>query len=213
MTEGKKTLGRPQTISAEERRSLILDSAAHLFIHDGYNLTNMDKIAQRCGMSKKTLYQVFENKEALFSALVCDVTRHKSETSVLDTEIASPKDLKVVLMQLASWVLQPRQIGFVRLVIAEALVAPDLATRFRNHAIEHGRQLIRQCIEKLIGPKGANALIAEELASIVFGAVIADIQLRALVGEDISELAGVDAMAERIERVVSIIEKYTDLRI
>jgi AcrR family transcriptional regulator len=210
MTESKKTLGRPQAISLEERRALILESAGQLFIDDGYNSTNMDKIAQRCGMSKKTLYQVFENKEALFSALVCDVTRYKTETSLLDTEIASSKDLKTVLMQLASWVLQPRQIGFVRLVIAEALVTPDLATRFRNHAIEHGRQLIRQCIEKLVGKKSNKGLIAEELASIAFGAVIADMQLRALVGEDISEIAGIEAMAERVDRVVNIIEQYID---
>lgn len=208
MTESKKTLGRPQTISLEERRSLILESAGQLFIDDGYNSTNMDKIAQRCGMSKKTLYQVFENKEALFSALVCDVTRHETETSLLDTEITSSKDLKTVLTQLAGWVLQPRQIGFVRLVIAEALVTPDLATRFRNHAIEHGRQLIRQCIEKLVGQKNDKNLIAEELASIVFGAVIADLQLRCLVGEDITEIAGTEAIADRIERVVNIVEQH-----
>ncbi|MBZ8143321.1 hypothetical protein CLD22_26100, partial [Rubrivivax gelatinosus] len=55
MEAKKRGPGRPQAISAKDRRAKILETAGGLFIEDGYGSTNMEKIALRCGMSKKTL--------------------------------------------------------------------------------------------------------------------------------------------------------------
>jgi AcrR family transcriptional regulator len=206
MKENKRGPGRPKTISLVERRSKILDAAGDLFIEESYSATNMEQIALRCGMSKKTLYQTFESKEALFAALVCDVDRYKDEHQKAPGPLTPERNLAEVLLQLAEWVLAPRQIGLTRLVIAESLAAPDLAAHFRGHAIEHGRRLISECLNSpSVEGNPIRVESVEELASIAFGAVIADLQLRALVGEDISTASERTSLVGRINRVVKLI--------
>lgn len=51
-----------------ELRERILNAAIDEFQEKGLKLT-MDDVAKRIGISKKTLYQVFENKEELFYAV------------------------------------------------------------------------------------------------------------------------------------------------
>jgi len=204
MEANKRGPGRPQTISATERRAKILDAAGWLFIEDGYSSTNMEKIALSCGMSKKTLYQAFASKEALFAALVCDVQRHEDGQQDASAATTSDKSLYDALLELAEWVLAPRQIGLTRLVIAESLAVPELAKQFREEAIERGRRLIRDSISRsMVKHQGGEDI--ELLASITFGAAIADLQLRALVGEDISAHLERNNLAARIRCVVQLV--------
>src|SRR6266699_3404658 len=62
--------GRPCQIAEPERRQLLLDAAESVFVELGYSSASMDDIARRAGMSKKTLYRLFETKEALFAAVI-----------------------------------------------------------------------------------------------------------------------------------------------
>ena len=62
--------GRPCQIAEPERRQLLLDAAESVFVELGYSSASMDDIAHRAGMSKKTLYRLFETKEALFAAVI-----------------------------------------------------------------------------------------------------------------------------------------------
>ncbi len=54
----------------EQKRELIIDAATRLFRTYGYNSVTMDDIAQEVGMSKKTIYQIFENKTDLVDCSV-----------------------------------------------------------------------------------------------------------------------------------------------
>ena len=54
----------------EQRRITILDSAERLFFSRGYEDVSMDQIAHDVELNKATLYLYFENKEALFAAVV-----------------------------------------------------------------------------------------------------------------------------------------------
>ena len=208
METGKRGPGRPQALSPSERRTRILDAAGQLFIEEGYTASNMERIAQRCGMSKKTVYQSFESKDKLFAALVCDVDTHENAMQPeQDAKALSPeRQLSDVLLQLAEWVLAPRQIGLTRLVIAEALSVPDLATQFRGNAIERGRRMIRESIAAVsAGRSVKSSEDLEELASMAFGAVIADLQLRALVGENISAASARARLITRINLVAKML--------
>ncbi len=48
----------------------ILDSARRCFFDDGFASTTMEKVAALAGVSKVTVYKRFEDKEALFEAIV-----------------------------------------------------------------------------------------------------------------------------------------------
>lgn len=53
-----------------ESRGRILDAAATVFQHDGYERANMLRIAHAAGMSKVTLYAHFRDKARLFCAVM-----------------------------------------------------------------------------------------------------------------------------------------------
>jgi AcrR family transcriptional regulator len=55
----------------DELRGKILDAARELFVKEGVEAVSMRKIAQKIGYSATTLYNYFEDKEALLHAL-CD---------------------------------------------------------------------------------------------------------------------------------------------
>ncbi|WP_370675569.1 TetR/AcrR family transcriptional regulator [Pleomorphomonas sp. PLEO] len=201
MTEVKRTPGRPKTLSDDERRKRILDAAGDLFIEEGYEATDMKRIAERCGMSKKTLYLVFQNKEDLFATLVCDPQANFYAPVVDQTGESEEAKLVEILVRLAAWVLAPRQIGLTRLIIAEAFKTPELAARFREQAIEIGRRSIITGLKSL-SDATRNQEQLERLASIFFGAAVADLQLRALAGENIDNARQEDRLRQNIKLVV-----------
>ncbi len=51
---------------SEEKRELIIDAAGDLFIEQGFSNTSMDKVAERAGVSKQTVYSHFGSKEGIF---------------------------------------------------------------------------------------------------------------------------------------------------
>ena len=52
------------------RPSELLAAALNLFVEKGFAATRLDDVAARAGVSKGTLYLYFDNKEALFKAVV-----------------------------------------------------------------------------------------------------------------------------------------------
>ena len=52
------------------KRDIILDAATMAFRDEGYECTSMDRIAELAGASKRTVYNHFGSKEALFQAVV-----------------------------------------------------------------------------------------------------------------------------------------------
>lgn len=54
----------------EQRRREILAAAAVVFAELGYRCTDMDRIAEKAGVGKGTVYRFFANKETLFMATV-----------------------------------------------------------------------------------------------------------------------------------------------
>lgn len=60
--------GRPVVISTEERRHRILDALNAVFSRAGMAGITMNTIAAEAGMSKSTLYRLFEDRDALFKA-------------------------------------------------------------------------------------------------------------------------------------------------
>lgn len=56
--------------SGDDLRRAILDTTRHLLVAEGYNNLSMRKIARAVGCSATSIYLHFENKDALFHALI-----------------------------------------------------------------------------------------------------------------------------------------------
>src|SRR6185295_2671312 len=51
-----------------DKRTTILQAASMCFLHKGYAETSLDEIVTQSGVVKQTIYNYFENKDALFRA-------------------------------------------------------------------------------------------------------------------------------------------------
>jgi len=80
-----------QTLRSDNRRELILESAADLFVRRGYGGTSMRDIAKATGMLSGSLYYHFASKEALLLSVFEEGVRLLSD-SVDQALAAAPND-------------------------------------------------------------------------------------------------------------------------
>ncbi len=71
MSETAEPIAR-RRLSDEDRCRLLREAAAEVFLRDGYAAAHMDEVARGAGMSKRTLYQHYPSKAALFEAVMDD---------------------------------------------------------------------------------------------------------------------------------------------
>src|SRR5579859_181265 len=62
--------GRPQLRSDDETRRLVVEAAAEEFQGKGYAGTSIADVAQRAGVSTKTLYRLIPAKDVLFGLVM-----------------------------------------------------------------------------------------------------------------------------------------------
>jgi predicted O-linked N-acetylglucosamine transferase (SPINDLY family) len=109
----------------------ILKRALPEFLKYGYNGTSMDKIAQKVGVSKQTLYTYFQDKEGLFKALVKQVANHKFQLVWSKPLQGEPKK---VLTELAARIFQEvsnaEHLAFMHLLITEVKNYPEFGKLF-----------------------------------------------------------------------------------
>lgn len=111
----------------------ILQGAMQEFLERGYVDTSMARVASTAGVSKETLYNYFENKEALFTAIVERLAQQHVQ-EVFDAE-PLPDDPVEQLRLLAPKAfapenLAPERMNFYRLIVAESGRFPHLAERY-----------------------------------------------------------------------------------
>jgi TetR/AcrR family transcriptional regulator, cholesterol catabolism regulator len=91
-------------IKQEQQRSQILDKCRILFMRYGIKSMTMDDVARELGMSKKTLYQFFENKADLVRNIAEKNTQRDIEfTKDLQTRAVNALD---EMFQVAAYVIE-----------------------------------------------------------------------------------------------------------
>src|SRR5258708_32205114 len=90
--------GRPSRQQAARLGERILDAATHFFMSHGYGATSIEAVARRARVSKRTVYHRFDDKPALFVAVVhriIDSLRPPADLPLLEG------DLQEILPRLA----------------------------------------------------------------------------------------------------------------
>jgi AcrR family transcriptional regulator len=134
--------GRPRAVSEETRRSQIIESAFDIFLELGYAGTTTDIVAARCGISKRTLYELFSSKTELFQAVVVAHRR-----TMLD--LPCDHDDRPFADTLASifWIdihprLERRRLAFIHLVMTEIRQFPEIGDMLRRDGVEQSQRLL-----------------------------------------------------------------------
>jgi AcrR family transcriptional regulator len=66
-------------LTAEERRTGILDSALAVFSENGYHASSIDDIAREAGVSKALIYEHFASKQELYADLIARNARELTQ--------------------------------------------------------------------------------------------------------------------------------------
>jgi AcrR family transcriptional regulator len=72
-TRAHRSSGRGRPVGgSEQKRTAIVAAALRLFLRDGFERTSVDAIAAEAGVSKRTIYNHYGDKESLFLSVIED---------------------------------------------------------------------------------------------------------------------------------------------
>jgi AcrR family transcriptional regulator len=135
-----------------ERPQEILEAAFVEFSRHGYAVTTLDRIAERAGVTKGTIYVYFENKEHLFISMVHAVKKPTLDT-VRDMFERHDGSTAELLRAQFSFIYQhivedKRRREVVRMLIAEAARFPELADRYHAEILSPCLDMLREAIQR-----------------------------------------------------------------
>jgi len=119
----------PTVRLTDRKHAAILEAAVAEFRAAGFEATSMDRIAARAGVSKRTVYNHFPGKEALFVRILEEML----ERGVCGPDLAYRPDrpLRTQLLELVDQKLRllhdPHFVDLARVAIAAGIHSPELA--------------------------------------------------------------------------------------
>jgi AcrR family transcriptional regulator len=143
-------------MTGDKRREQILQTAVTLFSQRGFKGTTTKEIARVAGVSEAMVFRHFENKDALYGAILdtkgCQdgVRRFPWEDNEALQEAIEQKDDHAVFYNIGFDALNKHQAdeAFMRLLFYSALEEHELAERFFNEFIERIYDFIGGYIEQ-----------------------------------------------------------------
>jgi TetR/AcrR family transcriptional regulator len=136
-TTQTETIGGRMT--AEERRSQILEVAMKLFSENGFSGTTTREISNAAGISEATVFKHFANKDELYTAILDDKACNHGLTNVFEdfAEKLEQKDDFGLFYGMALKALEDHDddCDFLRLMLHSALEDHDLARLFFDEFI------------------------------------------------------------------------------
>jgi TetR/AcrR family transcriptional regulator, mexJK operon transcriptional repressor len=123
--------GRPRQLDPAEREAIIIDAAERIVLAQGLAGASMEVIAQEAGMSKRTLYDVFESRAALFASMIRRM-RNRMTRPLTPAEQDEPlaERLRILLSPPDEKFSDLLPLAILRAVISEAERQPELAHEF-----------------------------------------------------------------------------------
>jgi AcrR family transcriptional regulator len=111
---------RPKKLTAIDRRiAHLVATATIVFQEFGYDATSMEMIADRAGVTRRTVYNHFPNKEALFAKIVEASAQKLIETVELADDPTVPTEQQLVRYceAIATTMIKPERLGVIRLLM------------------------------------------------------------------------------------------------
>ncbi|WP_115719806.1 TetR/AcrR family transcriptional regulator [Gallaecimonas mangrovi] len=163
-----------KTRLTDRKRAAIIEAAISEFQQSGFDATSMDKVSQQAAVSKRTLYNHFASKEALFASCLDTLWnncvneenfRYSPSVPVRDQLLTMVK-AKIAMLQEASFQ------NLVRVALAGALHSPERAKSIVEE-ISHKEEGLHRWIEAAQGDGRlkavAPAFAAMQLSSLIKG--------------------------------------------
>jgi len=192
----KRRPGRPPNAEARRR---VLDAARHILATEGIGRLSMDRVAERAGVGKPTLYRTWANAQELAMAAFMEEPLEQPQPS-------RSRSLRVALVHHLTAMSQTfdsargRQIT---LMMASADPESELAKAFRNQVIQQSRRTgalliergiqsgelrrppdIEVALDMIYGPIFYRLLAGHASFKVEFISALVDVLIRGLRSED-----------------------------
>ncbi len=182
---------------AAVRRDHILDAATRVFADKGYNGATVREVAREAGLADGTLYNYFDNKEALLFGILDRL----NETEQRQQDLAVPPDMHpadVMRAYVHHRFTVLARVGFpaFRVLISELLVNTRLRERYVSEVLQPTFAIADAAAQSLGNQTDAPArdprLLVRAQAALVLGCLVL-------------QLAGEPLLAERWEEVPDVV--------
>jgi AcrR family transcriptional regulator len=178
----------------EIRNGKLQKVAAELFLKRGYEGVTLDKIVERAGGSKSTIYSEFGGKCGLFLTSIENLCREANEplTKIDYTGLNLEESLKKLSFHILKIITAKRSVELHRLAIGEALNCPEVGEAWYTHGPARTASFIRSVLENHRDELQKTTVPIERMAVILHDSLTGDVLYRLLAGvgkgEDDGEL-------------------------
>ncbi len=180
----------------------IAGAALRLFLADGYERTSVDAIAAEAGVSKRTIYNRYGDKETLFLSVLRETFAAMLATfrRIADAHLTTVTDPE---RQLTAFALEaaltltaaPERIALVRLILTEAPYFPALLRAEVGQQSMHG--ILAQAVARLAREGSLAVADAAEAAGHLFALTFGQVSTWSMFG------GGIPLRRAEIERIIN----------
>lgn len=186
-------------VTGEERRRLIIESAAKLFSRHGFRGTTTREIARAVGVSEATVFKHFATKEDLYSAII----EAKAQThEILETvsTVAAGRDDAAFLRSLAHELIArtTKDSTLMRLLFFSALEGHSLADLFFRRRVQALDDYLARYIAERVAAGAFRAVDPVMAAWNFIGMIVQYLLLQELFRQKAPPHVSVDAAVEEM---------------
>lgn len=185
------------------RRRALLDAALELLVERGYEATTTLAVAQRAGSSKETIYAWFGSKAGLFAAMIeANAAEANARVEAALAGEGRPRQTLVAFSEgLLTLLLGERALALNRAAMSSSELARVL--------LRHGRHTTGPLVERYLARRAASGELAiddpDDAFRLLYGLVVQDSQIRALLGERPLTRAAIRSRAEQaVDRFLAL---------
>jgi TetR/AcrR family transcriptional repressor of mexJK operon len=192
-----------RTPASQQRRRDILLAGKKVFFQDGYQLASVDRIAEVAGTTKRTVYDHFGSKEALFAEVIGFAGEQfvgllPRADGLPDAPAAG---LRLFATRFADLVAAPDSLRFQRLVIAEAERHPAMSRALYETAVLGAERVLASYLETCVARGRLRPHDAAATARIVLDVATSGRRMRGLLAMPDDEP---DATGERaLDKIIA----------
>lgn len=149
---------RPRLTLTERKRRDIIDACIAEFRDHGFGSARIERIAERAGVSKRTLYKHFASKEQMFDVIAVEAMSPLKieEAVVLDPCIPLARQMSDLLERYMAIVSADDYVTLARLLVAEFIADPA-----KTQVVRDGHETVGSPVKELIAQAIGHGLIRE----------------------------------------------------
>ena len=154
---GTRPPGRPRSTEADEA---ILRAALELLAEDGYRALTMERVRERSGVGKATLYRRYGSKEELVRAAIVHLN---ADVPLPDTG-ALVSDFAATATTILAGAARTGALTLMPRLLSDVTGDPEMHALFYEHLVEPRRKVVRTIVERAQARGEIRADVDPELA-------------------------------------------------